>query len=137
MKPRRSGWRWFIVWSIAGALAFYSALDLPGFGLLVAPIALACLWWVATRARVWPEIMGLGPGLGVVLGALAWANRGYEGPCPSSVILGSGGRMSCGGVPPVPILVAGVVLVLIGVMAYATLAESARPGGSSGAPAAA
>jgi hypothetical protein len=122
VKVRRSGWRWFVAWCVAGALAFYSLLDLlGGFGLFVAPIAVVCVWWVATRTRVWPEIIGLASGLGLVLGALAWANRGYQGQCSSVFTLETGGHMSCGGAPPVPILIAGIVLILISVFAYAAL----------------
>ena len=128
MKARRSGWRWFLAWCAAGALSFYSLLDLlGGFGLFIAPIAVASVWWVATRARPWPEITGLAPGLGLVLMAFAWANRGYEGPCSSTFTLETGGRMSCGGARPEPFLVAGILLVVAGVVAYAAL--SARVAG--------
>jgi hypothetical protein len=122
---RRGGWPWFAAWAVAGGLALFAVVDAIGVGLLIAPVALVGIWMVSRRARLWPEIAGVISGTGAVSLVFAFANRGYEGACYPGIVLGSGGRTSCGGVPPLPWLVVGIVLAIGGMLLYSFAQRSA------------
>jgi hypothetical protein len=106
---------------LAGGLLIFSVLDLIGLGLFTMPLAIVALWFVLPRSRRWPEVIGLAPAAGLVLLLLAWANRDYQTPCFSGIVMGSGGYSSCGGIPPTPIAVAGLTLVAAGLIVYAII----------------
>jgi hypothetical protein len=111
---------WFVVWTGVGAVLLFSILDLPGYGLLVAPIAIVAFAIALRKApRLWPEVLGLVEGAGATCLLLAYLNRDYR-PCPSGpIILGPGqSSFSCGGAPPQPWLIAGALLVTIAALAY-------------------
>lgn len=118
MRP--SGWRWFCAWAVAGGLLVFALLTGFSIGLLVLPFAAIAVWLVGRTARVWPEILGTGAGAAVVCLAVAALNRDYVG-CPEGPItLGPGQTSySCGGLDPLPWLVAGVALLLAAPALYA------------------
>ena len=117
---KRRGWAGFAAWALAGALLSFAILDLPGYGLFVFPFALAAAVLTALKVSFVPEGLGLAPGVGTLCLVVALVNRDYN-PCPSGpVVLGPGQQsFSCGGLPPTPWLVVGLVLILGGVVAYA------------------
>src|SRR5438046_390020 len=82
-----------------------AVLALCGRGLFTMPLAIVALWFVLSRSRRWPEVIGFAPAAGLVLLLLAWANRDYQPPCSSLVVSPALGSASCGGVPPRPLLV--------------------------------
>jgi hypothetical protein len=120
------GWLWFVAWALAGGLLVFSVISIIGVGLFTLPFAVAAIWFVLRRSRRWPEALGTVSGAGLVLLLLAWANRGYQTACYPGIHMGTGGYADCGGVPPVPVAVSGLVLVLIGVGAYAMLGVAVR-----------
>src|SRR5262249_50663058 len=110
----------------AGGLLFFSALAFFDVGLLVLPVAVVAMWFVATRSRRWPEALGLVSALGLNTLLLAWANRDYQTPCFPGVVIGSGGHSSCGGVAPAPLVAIGLALLVMGFFGYALLSRGAR-----------
>ena len=83
---------------LAGGLLIFSVLDLIGLGLFTMPLAIVALWFVLSRSRRWPEVIGFAPAAGLVLLLLAWANRDYQPPCSSLVVSPALASTSCGGV---------------------------------------
>ena len=72
----RTGWRWFAAWAIAGfALAFGFAAAFSIVGLLVLPLAVVILIWVARRSPHFSEALGLVGGVGATLLLVAFLNR--------------------------------------------------------------
>src|SRR5262245_61055539 len=111
------GWKWFGAWAVLGLLATFSIVGLLSYGLLAVPLAVVVAVFLIPRSRIWPEIAGLAVGVGAIALLLAWIHRDYQGGC-SGIVLGSEGQTSCGGVPPMPALAIGLVLVAGGVLAY-------------------
>jgi hypothetical protein len=118
MRP--AGWRWFCAWAVAGGLVFLSLLTGFSIGVFILPFAALAVWFVARTARAWPELFGVGTGAGAVCLLVAALNREYN-PCPEGPITVPPGETSysCGGLDPLPWLVAGIVLGLAGAAAYA------------------
>ena len=131
MAGHSDGWPWFAAWAVAGGLLFFSLLTGFSIGLFVLPFALLACWLLVVRARHWPEVLGGAAGVGLTCLGIAFANRGSS-PCPSSgagsVSAGdaAGSSFECGGLDPLPWLLAGSVLVALGVVAYALLGPSDR-----------
>lgn len=120
----RRQWQTFGAWVVAGGLLTFAILDIPGYGLFVLPVAVLAIWLVSRRAR-WPEVLGLVAGVGALAILVAFLNRDYRA-CPSGPVrLSNGETFSCGGLPPLPWLVVGAALVVIGVLAY-VLVTTAR-----------
>jgi hypothetical protein len=116
-------------------LLFFALLTGFSIGLFVLPVALVACWFVGTRGRHWPEVLGGVTGIGLTSLGIALANRGSN-PCSSSgfsVSSESGGPFECGGLDPAPWLVAGCGLVAAGVLAYG-LALAVRRHHGPGAP---
>lgn len=112
MRSRRGrGWRWFGAWAAAAVLILLST-SFSLISLVAVPMAILVTWLVITRAGVWPEGLGFAFGMGLISLLLWWVNRDYQGPCYTGIVLGSGGKTSCGGFPPMPLLVAGMILVV-------------------------
>lgn len=126
MRP--SGWRWFCAWAFAGGLLVFALLSGASIGFLVLPFAALALWLVGRTARVWPEILGSLAGAGAFCLAIAASSRDYVA-CPDGPIaLGPGEEsFSCGGLDPVPWLIAGVVLAAAGPVLYALARRSGPP----------
>jgi hypothetical protein len=117
--PSASGWGWFGAWAVAGALATFSFLALASIGVFVLPAAALALFVVSQRSPRLPAF-GLISGAGLVLLAISWLHWG-EVPCPANGSFSSGpGQVSveCGGMDALPWLVAGLVLLFSGALAY-------------------
>jgi hypothetical protein len=127
---RQAGWLVFAAWVLAGALAVFSLLGAASIGLFIAPLAAIAIWLALRFGRAGPEMLGMVSGAGAVCLLIAFLNRGTT-PCTEHARLVSSGEteVSCGGLAPVPWLVAGLVLVAAGVVAYALIRRSTGPGG--------
>jgi hypothetical protein len=117
---RGEGWRWFAAWVLAGGLVVLAILSGFSFGFFVLPFAALALWLVIRSGSGWPEVLGVVSGAGVVCLLIALLNNDYQ-PCPDvPVVLGPGEtEYSCGGLDPLPWLIAGLALVVAGTVAYA------------------
>src|SRR4051794_18842881 len=87
------GWLWFFAWLAVGFLLTFSFIAVFSLGLLVLPLAISVLIWVARRSARLPEASGFVTGIGVVLLTIAFINREYT-PC------GGGGHVLI--LPPAP-----------------------------------
>jgi hypothetical protein len=96
-------------------------LDLPAFGLFVAPFGIAAFVLVARRSRRWPEDVGVICGMALTVLFVALLNLGYQ-PCGEGPIVLSPGQAeySCGGLDPLPWAAVGVTLLVAGLAVYAT-----------------
>jgi hypothetical protein len=127
------GRAWLAGWAVAGALLAFAFVTGLSIGLFVLPLAFGALGFVAARARVWPEALGLLGGVGATCLLIAALNRAYE-PCPAAgeTTLGASqaASASCGGLSPVPWLFVGVVLLALSVGGYAIagMAQAGRGG---------
>lgn len=128
---RRDGWLVFGAWVLAGALAVFSLLGAASIGLFIAPLAAVAIWLVLRFGRAGPEMLGMVSGAGVVALLIALLNRGTR-PCSEEGLRLRPGETeaTCGGLDAVLWLVAGLVLVAAGVVAYALARRSTRSGGA-------
>jgi hypothetical protein len=122
---RRNGWLVFGAWALAGALTVLSFLGAASIGLFIAPLAVAAVWLALRFGRVWPEVLGTVSGAGVICLLIALLNR-LEGTTACTSV--EEGQVSCGGLDSTPWLVAGLVLVTAGAVAYFLARRSAHPG---------
>ncbi len=126
--PRAAGWGGFGAWGAIGALLAVSLLGAASIGLFVFPLALLGLWLVATRVRAWPEMAGVLEGVAALSLFVGIANLGST-PCPAagSGTLKRGGGVpsgsSCGGFDPLPWLLVGLALAVIGLFSYVVARE--------------
>lgn len=116
------GFRWFMAWTLAGAMMSFSLLAGFSIGLFVLPLAAAVMLWTVRRSPHAVEAVGLFAGTGIVLLVIAFINRGYTG-CPAGGLsIGTdapaGTAVSCGGLDPHPWLVAGVAFTAAGLALY-------------------
>jgi hypothetical protein len=134
MRRARSGWWALGEWSLAVGIVAIAVLSLPSLGLFLLPVALAACALAAIRNRAWPEgASGVLVGTGVAGLLVGFLNLGYV-PCSSGPMELAPGESSysCGGFDPRPWLVAGVLLLGGGLVAYFLLS---RGEGSRTAPA--
>lgn len=104
-------------WTGIGLLLTASVVLFP-VGLLMLPVAVAAVAYMATRRPVWPEVLGLLPGAAVFTAYVAYRNRDHQ-PCGASTsgVIGEGTTVSCGGTPPEPWIVATSLLLVVAVVA--------------------
>lgn len=122
---RRTGWPAFAGWILVGACGAIVLAAAPSFGLLVVPVAGAAAVLAAYRLRSWPEALGLGEGIGIVLLVVALVNRDYRS-CPSNGVLtlAPGQQsVSCGGLDPAPFTVLGLTVCVAAAVAYGVAAR--------------
>jgi hypothetical protein len=127
---RREGWLVFAAWVLAGALAVFSLLGAASIGLFIAPLAVVAIWLALRFGRAGPEMLGMVSGAGVVCLLIAFLNRGTT-PCAEQghTLSARETETSCGGLQPMPWLVVGLLLVAVGIVAYALARRSTGSGG--------
>ena len=120
-----AGWGGFAAWALVGALISVSVVGAASIGLFLLPVAIGAVVVVGRRTRVWPEVTGMLEGVAAASLLVALLNRDST-PCTTSdgdtVLQGSlPGRTSasCGGVDPLPWLLVGIALAVVGVAVYA------------------
>jgi hypothetical protein len=119
--PSASGWGWFGAWTVVGALVTFSFLTGFSIGLFVLPVAVLAVWVVGSRSPSRSAAFGLISGAGFMC-LVVWLLHRGDVPCPEDGSLsGVPGQESvgCGGMDAQPWLVAAIVLVLAGVLAFA------------------
>jgi hypothetical protein len=119
-KPvtRSASWRgtgWFAAWLALGAALGFSLVDLPAYGLLVLPLALAGVVVLAWRHRLDRSTWGLACGIGLLLLYVAYVQRKGPGVVSWHTATASGSDTY---LDPRPWLVAGLLLVLVGSGAF-------------------
>jgi hypothetical protein len=127
-RPEGRGPVWFGAWTGAGAAVTFCFLTGFSIGLLLLPLALVLLAFVARRSPQLPEAAGFVTGIGVTLLVVAFINRDYE-PCPANGVLRlEAGResVSCGGFDPHPWLYWGLAISVLGAIAYLAGATARR-----------
>jgi hypothetical protein len=89
-------------------------------GLFLLPVAVLVIWLVARGGGIWPEVLGLVGGAGVVGLVIAALNHDSR-ECPAGPITLPPGETSftCGGTDPKPWLAGGLVLVALAPILYA------------------
>jgi hypothetical protein len=115
-----TGWRSLLLWSCAIAGIAFSVVSAASIGIFVAPFAILFTLIMAPWARSWPEapLGGFFIGPGVICLLVAILSLDYA-PCPADPIsLAPGQSFSCGGLDPAPWLIAGLVLVVVGLAVY-------------------
>ncbi len=118
----------FMAWAAIGTLLALSLLGAASIGLFVFPLGLPGLWLVARRVRAWPEMAGVLEGVAALSLFVGIANLGST-PCPaagSGTVQRGGGvpsGSSCGGFDPLPWLLVGVALAVIGLFTYVVARE--------------
>jgi hypothetical protein len=127
---RRQGWLVFAAWVLAGALAVFSLLGAASIGFFIAPLAAVAIWLAFRFGRAVPEMLGMVSGTGAVCLLIAFLNRGMT-PCTEQGHTLSPGETeaTCGGLAPTPWLIAGLVLVAVGIVAYALARRGTDSGG--------
>ena len=113
-----TGWWRFAAWVFAGGLTAFAWLTGFSIGLFLLPFAVLAIWFVARKSRIWPEILGLVGGLGVVGLVIAAIHREGTG-CRSSGEPDGSITVTCGGLDPKPWLVGGLLLLALAPALYA------------------
>lgn len=130
----RVAWPWFLAWAVVGALyavAFVGALTI---GVFVLPIPVV-LTIVLAKYRPTPNgTLGLISGIGAPLLYVAYLNRSYGGPaCATSGTVTSQQldvvHECIQSLDPWPWLIAGVLLVIGGCVAFARRQRATRTAG--------
>jgi hypothetical protein len=106
---RARGWILFGVWALEGAVFALGVLAAASFGLFLVPLAALLLWWLARTAGASAEMLGAVSGAGVPTLVVAILERGPDG------------------LDARPWLVAGLLLVALGIGSYAFLRRRAQP----------
>jgi hypothetical protein len=115
ISRRRTGWSAAALWALWAAITTLLVFEFPtaaivfglaGFGL-------------ARFLRVWPEGVGALGGAGAICVLIGLLNLGGGQPCSSSR------ASSCGGVAPLPLLIAGCLLIAASVALYSVTARQA------------
>jgi hypothetical protein len=112
-----TGWWRFTAWVFAGALTFFAFVTGFSIGLFVLPFAVIAVWLVARGGRIWPEILGLVGGIGVIGIVIAALNHDGSG-CKTTEEDGFT-TVTCGGIDPTPWLVGGLLLLAVASLLYA------------------
>ena len=118
-----SGWQAFAEWALAGALLVFAAIGAASIGMFVFPFAVLALVLAARRNRAWPEAPAGSPtGVGSICLFVAYVSRAYS-PCPEGITRfqvapGESGSFSCGGLKPMPWLIAGLLLTAAGLVGF-------------------
>lgn len=107
-------------WALGFAFLTYAVLGAMSIGMLLLPAVILGLSLAGWHFRAWPEAAtGALLGSGAVLLAIGFLNLGTV-PCPQAgtMTLAPGQSWSCGGRDPTPWLVAGVVLIGVGILGH-------------------
>lgn len=109
----RTDWSWFLVWLLLGAAAALGAVSLGP--LLLVPVAVVGVL-LASRPEARGSAFGLLSGVGVLLVYVAWVQREGPGTTCWQTATASGCDQH---LDPLPWLVAGTVLFVVGLFAHA------------------
>jgi hypothetical protein len=131
-EPERRGFRWFLLWAVAGALLSVGIVTIFSIGLVLLLPGGALLWLLCTRSRTWPESLGSAAGAGLMLLLVGFLHRSdhlctsNSASIPASAPVGT--SVSCGGLDAHPWLYTGGIVFMA---AAVTFAIARRYSGSS------
>jgi hypothetical protein len=108
---RTTTWSWFALWLLAGAALAFSLVDLPAYGLLVLPFAVASVVALTVRHRLDRSAWGLLCGIGLLSLYVAYVQRQGPGTVTWHTATASGGATY---MDPRPWLVAGLLFIVLG-----------------------
>ena len=115
-SARRTGWRAAVRWGAWAAVTTLLVFEFPTGAIVLGLAGLG----LGRLLRVWPEGAGALGGSGVICVLIGLLNIGGGRPCSS-------GRASpCGGVAPLPLLIAGGLLIAVGGVLYSVKIRHAR-----------
>ncbi len=100
-----------LLWTGGGALLALSTLFGFSYGLLVLPLALFVVVWLAKRYRTGRAPLGLGLGFSVLPLWVAVMHSDYS-PCPPSPADVASGSWSCGGTNPLPFAIVAAAMIV-------------------------
>jgi hypothetical protein len=126
-RPRWNPVAGYAAWAISGLLLTVAVLALPSIGLFLLPFAAAAAVYSARRFPGAP-VVGLIAGGGLALVAIGIVNLGNHS-CPRQPVSIPPGRLtstSCGGPSAWPWLMAGTILLVIGLALAAVLWSRTR-----------
>ena len=115
------GWPVYLAWVVVGAGSAAAVAAAASIGLFLVPVVAVGAGFLL-RARTWPEALGAVTGVGLLLVVAGLTNLDYvecgahRPPPPPGAT-----EVSCGGVPPEPLLIAGAVLAIGGAVGYRRL----------------
>jgi hypothetical protein len=112
----RLPWMWFTAWLLVGAGYALSLIGVASIGLFVLPLPVLATVLLVRRRPAARGLPGLISGLGVPLLYVAYVNRAGPGTICTAV---TGGQECHGEWSPWPWLAVGVILVVLGVAAFA------------------
>jgi hypothetical protein len=107
-SARRTGWRAAVLWGAWAAMVTFLVFEFPTGAIVLGLAGLG----LARLLQVWPEGAGALGGSGIICVLTGLLNIGGGRPCSSSQ------ASQCGGVAPLPLLVAGGLLVAAGGVLY-------------------
>lgn len=121
---KQGGWKWFGAWAIVGALGAFGVLSAMTVGLLILPVAVVGAWVIASRARAWPELLGLILGAGVLCFAVGYGAQRLPDcseprPPARPLQIGESREYTCSDADALPWIVVGTVFVGSGIVGYA------------------
>jgi hypothetical protein len=132
-QPRRwHGPRGFALWALAGFLLAFTLLAGFSIGFLIAPFALLALAVAAQCAGRGGEAAGAILGTGAALVVVGLLNLDYN-PCSQhgsergTLVLDAGEEASCGGMNPLPWMLAGGVLAALSIALYRVVKRGRSP----------
>jgi len=106
---------WFVVWLALGAVLAFSFVDGFAFGLFVFPFAIAGITLLIVRHHLDRSAWGLLCGIGLLSLAVAYVQRQGPGTVTWHTATASGSETY---LDPRPWLVVGLLLVLVGIVAF-------------------
>ena len=112
VRPARA-WLWFVAWAVIGCAAGIASLSIQ---VMVAPLAVIAIVVLVRTRTVSRSALGLVSGVGVASLFVAWVQRRGPGTVTWHTATASGADTY---LDPRPWLVAGLLLVVAGVVAFA------------------
>jgi len=125
-RSRAAPWLWFAAWVIDGALFALALLGAMTIGVFVLPVALAGAVLLATRRSAAIGAGGVISGLSVPLFYVGYLNR--DGPGTICRSFADGGQECREEWSPLPWLLAGLVLVIVGVVVFTAMRRARHAG---------
>jgi hypothetical protein len=119
-RRRLDGWQGFCCWAIVGALFAFAFVTMASIGLFVLPLAVVVGWLISRYVESGLELLGLAMGAGLIslaVGVASIENLGRSCPATGTERL-EDERVRCGGVDPLPWLLVGTPIALMGVGAF-------------------
>lgn len=121
----QEAWLSFVAWILVGAGYGFAAIGAASIGLFILPLPLIATAMLIRRPTTMRSVPGLLAGVGIVALFVAYTNRDGPGDVCASTSTGS----SCGQQwNPWPWLIAGAVLIALGIAWFLACRRAGNPG---------